>query len=293
MRVLVIGRSGQVAQALKAVGGDGVRCVGRPDIDLSDKESIQRVVSDATEDVVINAAAYTSVDGAESHREDAYLLNETGPLHLAEACRGRGLPLIHLSTDCVFDGQSQQPYRRGDATSPLGVYGASKLAGEAAVLRALPQSLVFRITWVFSEYGSNFVRTMLRLASDRDEIQVVSDQIGCPSYAPDIAKSLLSISRQCLAPGFDNWGAYHLAGNEAITRSRMAEHIMRCSAALNGLSARILPILTQDYSTPAERPLNARLDSADTTETFGTAITDWQTSLRHTVAEILKDGSTL
>jgi len=162
MKILVIGRSGQVAQALAAVVGVKVRCVGRPEVDLEDHVSLQRLISNAEEDVVINAAAYTNVDGAEAEREQAFSLNETGPRALAIACRERGLPLIHLSTDCVFDGALDRAYEPHDAVCPLGVYGDSKRAGEVAIQQEWHKSLIVRVSWIFSPYASNFAHEIGR-----------------------------------------------------------------------------------------------------------------------------------
>lgn len=288
MKVLVIGRSGQVAQALKTVGGDRVRCVGRPEIDLTDRASIQRVISAATEDIVINAAAYTSVDGAEANVEEAFLLNETGPLHLAEVCRARELPLIHLSTDCVFDGELDRAYAPEDMTRPLGAYGRSKLAGEVAVKQAWDKSIIVRVSWIFSQYADSFVSAMLRLAQTRDEITIVADQYGCPTYAPDLSKGLLKIAEGCLAASFSSWGIYHLAGAGELNRAEQACAIYALSGSMNGPIATVIPIKTVDFPTPARRPLNARLSITKTTETFGVSLRPWEEGLALTVPVIIK-----
>lgn len=289
MKVLVIGRSGQVAQALRGVGGESVRCVGRPEIDLTDRASINRVIFEATEDIVINAAAYTSVDGAESNVEEAYLLNETGPLHLAEACRARGLPLIHLSTDCVFDGELDRAYTPDDLTCPIGAYGRSKLAGEVAVREVWEKSLIVRVSWIFSQYADSFVSAMLRLAQTRDEVTVVADQYGCPTYALDLSEGLLKIANICLDANFLGWGIYHLAGAGELSRAEQAGAVYKLSASLNGPTANVVPVKTADFPTPARRPLNARLSIAKTTQTFGVSLRPWEEGLALTVPAIIKD----
>lgn len=288
MKVLVIGRSGQVAKALAAIGGEQVRCVGRPDVDLADPLSTKRLISNATEDVVINAAAYTSVDGAETDKEQAFLLNEMGPRELAAACCDRGVPLIHMSTDCVFDGTLDRAYEPDDTARPLGVYGESKHAGEVAVRAEWTKSLVVRVSWIFSPYASSFAHAMLRLAQTRDAISVVSDQYGCPTYAPDLAAALLSMAEQCAAPDFTDWGIYHLAGQGATSRSEQAKVIYEISRAHGGPIADVLPIETKNFPTPAERPLNARLSITKTTQVFGIKLKPWQEGMKQTVPEILK-----
>ena len=287
MKVLVIGRTGQVAQALAAVGGEQVRCVGRPDVDLGSPASLQRLVSGAEEDVVINAAAYTDVDGAEAESDRAFLLNEAGPRELAAACRERRLPLIHLSTDCVFDGTMDRSYEPNDMPSPLGVYGQSKRAGEIAVMAACPSSLVVRVSWIFSQYANTFVHTMLRLAQSRETITVVSDQYGCPTYAPDLAEGLLAMAKQCLAPDFTEWGVYHLAGEGETSRADQARVIYDYSRAHNGPVANVIPVGTKDYPTPAQRPLNARLSMQKTTQVFGVRLRHWQEGMQLTVPNVI------
>ena len=289
--VLVIGKTGQVAQALASIGGSGVLCAGRPEADLMDPASLSRTL-DATNPVaVINAGAFTSVDGAESEPEAARALNVTGPGNLASACAERQIPLIHLSTDCVFDGTKPEPYAPDDAAHPLGAYGHTKLEGEQAVRDLAPKSLVVRVSWIFSEFGNNFVRTMLKLAQTRSSVTVVCDQFGCPTYAPALAAGLLDMARQTAAPDFSDWGVYHLAGQGETDRATMAKLIFDCSQRLGGPFADVVPVQTADYPTPAKRPLNARLDMSETSRVFGIEMPDWKIGLETTVGKLIEELS--
>ena len=293
-RVLVVGRSGQVAQALANAGqrhAANVTCRGRPTVDLSNRSSMVALLQDNTPDIVLNAAAYTSVDGAESAPEESRLLNVDGPGWLAETCEAAGVPLIHLSTDCVFDGALERPYRPDDASNPIGVYGQTKWEGELCVREACPRSLIIRVSWIFSEFADNFVRTMLRLAATRDAVEVVNDQYGCPTYAPALADALLDIAAQVTDPGFDRWGVYHLAGKGETDRASMARTIFRESAAIGGPYATVCGVRSADYPTPATRPLNARLDMSQTEQVFGVELPDWREGLRRTVSKLNEGAS--
>lgn len=287
--ILVIGRTGQVAQALAAEGGARVISAGRPDVDLLDEALIDSALADVNPAVVINAGAYTFVDGAESEPELAAEVNARGPERLARLCARRGIPLIHLSTDCVFDGTKSAPYTPDDEPGPLSVYGRTKLAGARAVAGAHPRHLVVRVSWVFSRFGSNFVRTMLRAAETRDEVAVVNDQVGCPTHAPALARALLAMADRALDEGFSAWGLYHLAGAGEVDRATMTRMIFEESARLGGPSARVRGVASADYPTPAARPLNARLDMSLTTEVFGVTLPDWKIGLSETVGAILKE----
>ena len=224
-RCLVIGKHGQVAQALAAVGGADVYAASREETDLRDADTLRRALDRHRPAFVINAGGFTKVDAAESEPDEAQALNVTGPEALARACSDAGAVLIHLSTDCVFDGRKASPYLASEVPNPLGVYGRTKLEGEQAVLAAVPQSLVVRVSWVFSRYAGNFVRTMLTAAQKRPVVTVVSDQIGGPTYAPDLARALLNMGEQAAEPGFAGWGLYHLAGDDTIGRADMARRI--------------------------------------------------------------------
>ncbi|WP_273184575.1 dTDP-4-dehydrorhamnose reductase [Hyphomonas adhaerens] len=289
--VLVIGKSGQVAQALAEAGGAGVVCAGRPETDLLDAVSLERVLDETQPAAVINTGAFTSVDGAESEPAAAHALNATGPGHLAAACTVRGIPLIHLSTDCVFDGTKPAPYLPHDLTNPLGTYGRTKLEGERAVRDGAPESLVVRVSWIFSSFSQNFVRTMLRLAQTRSSVSVVCDQVGCPTYAPALARGLLELARQAAEPDFSAWDVYHLAGQGETNRAEMARLIFDCSRRCGGPFADVVPVQTADYPTPATRPLNARLDMSETTRVFGVELPDWKIELEKTVGKLIEELS--
>lgn len=266
-------------------------CFGRPEGDLADPAKLAELVARMRPRLVLNAGGFTKVDPAESQVEEAFALNRDGPAALARICASAGIPLIHISTDCVFDGHKRAPYTPEDAPNPLSVYGRSKLEGEEAVAIHCRRHLIVRVSWVFSEHAENFVRTMLKLARQRETVSVVSDQTGYPTYCPDIAAGLLAMAGQVLAPGFDAWGTYHLAAGEEIDRASMAEAIFAESRALGGPSAQVVPILTRDYPTPAERPLNARLESSKTAEIFGLELPGWRAGLQKTVRVLVAEMS--
>lgn len=287
--ILVIGRTGQVAQALAQAGGARVVCLGRPDADLKIAASLGQVLDRHTPTAVINAGGFTLVDKAEAEPDEARLLNVDGPRALARACSARGIPLIHLSTDCVFDGENARPYRPEDATGPICTYGRTKLDGELAVADELDRHLIVRVSWIFSRFGHNFVRTMLSLASTRDEVSVVSDQVGCPTYAPALAAGLLDMANQIAEPSFDAWGTYHLAGRGETDRASLARDIFAASVRHGGPGARVNDVLTSAYPTPARRPLNARLDMTRTTDVFGITLPPWQDGLDETVPVLIQE----
>lgn len=282
-RYLVIGKSGQLAQALAQEGGADVHCAGHAEADLQDTKALGAALDRHLPKLVINAGAYTAVDKAETEPELCWALNVSGPETLARLCDTRGIPLIHLSTDCVFDGEKTSPYTPQDAVRPLCVYGQSKLDGELAVRATAARSLIVRVSWIFSHYGSNFVTTMLRLAETRKEVSVVNDQYGCPTHAPALARGLLQIAERVSVSGHNAWGVYHLAGAGETDRATMAELIYQSSLSHGGPVAQVRAIPTKDYPTPACRPLNARLDMSDTTRVFGVELPDWEEGLDETV----------
>ena len=216
MKILVTGANGQVGHALVEAGGEQVVGLGRAALDITDRAAVQRAVAQHAPDVVVNAAAYTAVDRAESEPERAHWVNRDGPAHLAETCADAGIPLVHLSTDYVFDGTKGAPYTEADATNPLGVYAQSKVAGEEAVRERLDRHVILRTSWVFGAHGANFVRTILRLMGERETLRVVADQHGNPTAATDIARAALDIAEQ-IERGHTSWGTYHFAGQPATT----------------------------------------------------------------------------
>ncbi|HAY08056.1 MAG TPA: dTDP-4-dehydrorhamnose reductase [Hyphomonas sp.] len=289
MTILVIGKQGQLAQSLAALGRADVISAGRPEVDLTDAASIARALDKVRPKAVINAAAYTFVDKAESEAATSFAVNRDGPVELARACAARGILLVHISTDMVFDGRKASAYVPSDVPAPLGVYGQSKLEGERAVAEACPHHLVVRVSWVFSEFAHNFVRTMLTLAQSREEVTVVNDQTGHPTYCPDLAAGLLKMADIAARPGFAGWGTYHLAGTEATNRASMAEAIFAVSRALGGPAAQVKGVATSQYKTPAVRPLNARLDPDAALETFGIDMPDWRAGLERSVRVLLDE----
>lgn len=279
MRILVTGHDGQVAQSLgeKAQGHELV-FTSYPDFDLSKPESIEAAVARIQPELIVSAAAYTAVDKAESEPELAMAINGDGPGVLARAGAKIGAPIIHLSTDYVFDGSLDRPWREEDPTGPLGVYGATKLAGEQAVQASGATHAVLRLAWVYSPFGNNFVKTMLRLAETRDTLNVVEDQYGCPSSALDIASAILAVVARWQRDGAFN-GLYHFAGSGETNWAEFAATIFAESAKRGGPSASVTGIPSSGYPTPAKRPANSRLDCSRFAETFGYRAPAWQESL--------------
>lgn len=291
MRIAVTGREGQVVRALieQSSSGHQIVLVGRPELDLAGPcESIVAALERARPDLIVSSAAYTAVDRAESEPEIAFAVNEKGAEAVGEAARRLGVPLIHLSTDYVFDGRKEAPYTEGDPTGPTGAYGASKLAGEQAVLGVHDDVAVLRTAWVYSPFGANFVRTMLRLASERDEVRVVADQLGNPTSALDIAKGLLRVAenlRWSSEPGLR--GVFHMTASGEASWAEFAEEVFTLSAEHEGPSARVTPIGTADYPTPASRPANSRLNCNKLARTHGVQLAPWRPALAEVIARLV------
>jgi dTDP-4-dehydrorhamnose reductase len=293
VRLAVTGRGGQVARSLaERAGGDvEVVRVGRPELDLAQPETIAPALAAVRPDVVVSAAAYTAVDQAEDEPDLAFAINAAGAGAVARAAAGIGAPVIHLSTDYVFDGEADAPYGEDHAPGPASIYGASKLAGEEMVAEANPRHLILRTAWVYSPFGRNFVGTMLRLAADRDEIAVVSDQWGNPTSALDIADGILVAALKLRrAADFPGHGVYHLAGAGATNWSGLARHVLETSARLGGPRAHIREIATADYPTRARRPANSRLSVEKFAAVFGWRAPDWQGSVEEVVRRMLAGG---
>lgn len=293
MRLLITGWQGQVARSLAeaatARADVEALAIGRPALDLVKLPTILRTLADARPDVVINTAAYTAVDKAESEADAAFGLNRDGARLLAEATAERGLPLIHLSTDYVYDGRKSTPYVETDAPSPANVYGRSKLAGEEAVIAVNPKHVVLRTAWVVSPFGQNFVKTMLRLAGERRDIKVVDDQVGSLTYAPHLAAGILEIARQlALDPQRDDrFGVYHAAGSGFASWYEVARSVFEVSAAAGGAAADVQPIPSASYPTAAARPANSRLDTAKIAAAYGIRLPDWRTGIDACVRRLL------
>lgn len=282
--ILTFGKSGQVATELQLqadVLGD-ILALGSADCDLMQPGAARAAIRAHRPAVVINAAAYTAVDKAETDREAAYQLNEHAVADMAQTCAEMGIPLVHISTDYVFPGGGDAPWHPGDGLGPLGVYGASKLAGEAAIRAAGGVHVILRTSWVFSAHGNNFVKTMRRLGAERDNLTIVADQIGGPTPADAIAAACLTIADQLhAAPGKS--GTYHFSGAPDCSWADFAREIF----AQSGLGCQVEDIPTSAYPTPAARPLNSRMDCSATEGAFGVKRPDWRDGL----ARVLKDGA--
>jgi dTDP-4-dehydrorhamnose reductase len=291
MKVLVTGTNGQVARSLaeRAAAHEGVSvaCLGRPGLDLMDSSSVDRAIGAANADIVVSAAAYTAVDKAEEEPGIAHAVNALGAEAVARAAAMDGIPVIHVSTDYVFSGDSEIPYAEDDTPDPRSVYGKTKLEGEHRVAAANPRHLILRTAWVYSPFGKNFVKTMLRLAAERDEIAVVADQWGNPTSALDIADAILLLAKRVpdLA-GPVPWGTYHLAGTGATSWAGCAGEVMQASAALGGPSARIRPIPAAEFPTRARRPANSRLSTQKLADALGWRAPHWRESVRKTVVRL-------
>lgn len=292
MRIVVTGRDGQVAMALReraAVHGHDIIALGRPDFDLTNhSDVIAKAIIELDPDAIISAAAYTAVDKAESDQVLAQTVNVDGARAVALAADRLGVPLLHLSTDYVFDGTKSAPYLESDVTCPQSVYGDTKRDGELAVLSASANAAVLRTAWVYSPFGGNFVRTMLRLGAERDEISVVSDQIGNPSSAFDIADALIAVAENMARSDDDELrGIFHLAGSGAGSWADFAEEVFRVSGSLGGPSCRVRRIEAKDYPTPARRPANSRLDCSKLEQVHGVRLPEWQKSLGTVVERLV------
>jgi dTDP-4-dehydrorhamnose reductase len=297
MKILLLGANGQVGRELRrslaplaevVVGTRGGALDDGSPCEIADFDAphaLPALIDRIAPDVVVNAAAYTAVDRAESDRDAAFRANAEAPQCIAEACAARDTLLVHYSTDYVFDGTGKRPYREDDPTSPLGVYGESKRAGELAIQASGARHMIFRTAWVYASHGKNFMRTMLRLAAERDELRVVADQIGTPTPAALIA----DVTAAVLARPYDRSGIWHLTTCGETSWHGFAEAIV-ASAHDRGLLAaapRVLPIATTDYPTPARRPAYSRLDTARLSSDFALDLPDWRVALARTLDELV------
>ncbi|TFH68980.1 dTDP-4-dehydrorhamnose reductase [Gammaproteobacteria bacterium LSUCC0057] len=297
MTVLVTGANGQlgrsVCERLSAVDRAHVALDSRQ-LDIGDDAAVAAQIKTAQYSAIINCAAYTAVDRAESEPAAAYRVNRDGAGNLAAAAKQAGIPLLHVSTDYVFDGSKQGAYTPQDITRPLGVYGASKLAGEQAIAASGCRYLIVRTAWVFSEHGNNFVKTMLRLGAERDQLSVVADQFGSPTYAGDLAAVLVAAAEKMSESGcaeLDNQ-IYHYGGTPSCSWHQLAQSLF-AEAVASGLLARapqLTPISTAEYPTAAARPANSVLDSGAVAEALGLPASNWQSVLAHCSARIIGAG---
>jgi len=291
MRLVVTGAEGQVARALIERGpahGVEVVAVGRPELDLARPESIERVLGAQRPDIVVNAAAYTAVDQAESEPLAAFAINGEGAGFVAAAARAMGAPIIQLSTDYVFDGEADRPYLETDETRPGSVYGRSKAAGEKAVLDVNDDSVVLRLAWVYSPSGRNFARTMLRLAQEKSVVRVVADQQGAPTCAHDVAEGVLTVAMRLACDRDPRLrGIFHMTAAGSASWAQFAQAVFEESARLGGPHARVEPIATSDYPTPARRPANSRLDCTKIAALHKVSLPPWRASVGGVVARLL------
>jgi dTDP-4-dehydrorhamnose reductase len=263
--------------------------VARPQLDLTDAGSIDRVINAHLPRAIVNAAAYTLVDKAESEPDLAFKINRDGAAHLARVAAQLHVPFVHVSTDYVFDGNKATPYKEDDTPSPLSVYGRSKREGEIAVLDAYPAAVVVRTSWLYSRYGQNFVKTMLRLAANRDQIRVVDDQHGAPTSARDLAQAIIKIIEQIGDPNENRGGIYHLTAAGETTWYGFAAAIFAGWASRGRPVPSLEAIRTADYQTPARRPANSRLDCSKVGRVFGMRLPPWRQSLETCLDELVAD----
>jgi dTDP-4-dehydrorhamnose reductase len=288
--ILVAGKSGQLARCLRGLAvlrNVPMVAVGRPELDLENGDGIDRAIAVVEPSAIVNAAAYTAVDQAEAEQRRAFGVNCGGATSLADAAARRGIPFIHFSTDYVFDGSKRSPYREDDIPAPLNVYGSSKLASETAVLKVNPCAAVIRTSWVYSPYGNNFVRTMLRLSKTQPMVRVVDDQRGTPTSAADLAAAVLAIVEQLRsANGCDDAGIYHLAGGGETSWHGFAAAIFASLTRRGRRVPRLQAVTTADYPTPARRPRNSCLDSSKAERVFGVRLPPWQSSLEECLDQL-------
>jgi dTDP-4-dehydrorhamnose reductase len=291
MRFLLLGGSGQVGKELQALATYRDIDVVAPDreaLDLCDPSAVERMIAAEPWSAVINAAGYTEVDRAEAEETAAFELNVKAPSRLAKETARWKVPLLHISTDYVFDGKKGSPYLETDAAAPLNAYGRSKLAGEREVCAANPQHVVLRTAWLFSPHRKNFVKTILRLAGERDRLTVVADQRGCPTAACDVARACLDIALRCASePQRVPYGIYHYAGAGETTWFDFAKAIVELAAARTGRSPEIAPITTAQYPTPAARPTDTRLGCGEIIGHFGVKVAPWRQALQDTLDRLL------
>ena len=276
--ILVFGKTGQVAKELQRHATDAV-FLGRDEADLSDPQSCADQIAKHAPSCVINAAAYTAVDRAEDEPELAQCVNGDAPTAMAHAAQALGIPFLHVSTDYVFDGAGDTPFKPDDAVAPLGAYGRTKLAGEIGVKAAHESPIILRTSWVFSAHGTNFVKSMLMYGAENSEMRIVADQIGGPTPAADISGALLEMAN---APSPARFGTYHFTGSEDVSWADFAREIFY----LAGMKTQVVEIPTSEYPTPAKRPLNSRLDCSNLEADFGIARPKWRDGLRDVLKEL-------
>ncbi|MCB8839377.1 dTDP-4-dehydrorhamnose reductase [Aurantimonas sp. VKM B-3413] len=290
--LLLAGAKGQLGIEVERAARDAgmsLAAFDRSSLDITDRAAVMAAVRASGAKLVVNAAAYTAVDKAESEREAAFVVNRDGAAHLAEAAADAGAAIVHVSTDYVFDGSKIGAYREDDKVAPLGVYGESKLAGEEAVRRLCGEHVILRTAWVYSRHGQNFVKTMLRLAREREALRIVADQTGSPTAAGDLADAIVAIARSHLAGAMPagGFGTFHAAGGGVTNWCDFAREIFRLSEPFLPRVPTVSPITTADYPTPARRPANSELDCAKLKAVHGIALRPWRTALADVLREPL------
>lgn len=293
VKVLVTGASGQVGKEILKLAPADLEVVGysSSELDVTNTERVEQIINEQSPDLVINAAAFTAVDKAESEIEHAYAVNEFGVKNLAGACQLHSIPLFHISTDYVFDGDNQTSYKESDPVGPTGVYGASKLAGEQLLRDASVKHITLRTSWVFGAEGHNFVKTMIRLANERDQLAVVSDQYGCPTSARSIASVLWYFAQKFFVSGDLPWGTYHFCNSPMTTWYDFAEEIIAqaCSHNLIAQKPLVKRISTFEYPTPAKRPSNSALDCTLIESTLGITVPEWKVELSRVLTALTSE----
>lgn len=292
MKVLLTGANGQLGLCFQDCISDFIEltALSSKELDITCKAAVQKVVNTFKPNVIVNCAAYTAVDKAESEPELAHAVNCKGPENLAYAAAMLDIPLIHVSTDYVFDGNATEPYVPTDATSPQGVYGQTKLAGEQAIKAIISKHIVIRTAWVFSEYGNNFVKTMLRLASERDELGIVADQHGCPTYAGDLAALIVAIVSRIKSGDFSDYGLYHFCGDKAVSWFEFAESIFAVKSKLNADFSipKLNKLTTEQFPTPAKRPKYSVMQDNRLSLLNLPNASHWQDSLKTVIKKLNK-----
>jgi len=294
MKLLIIGAKGQLGSELvRECNRKKFSCLALdlPEFNITDTSQVEKTLAAFKPSIVINASAYTNVDKAETEPEIAFTVNSDGPANLAESCDKNRIPIIHISTDYVFDGSKGQPYAESDPISPLGVYGKSKEEGESKLRSILKQHIILRTSWLYGTYGNNFVKTMLRLGSEKEVIKVVSDQYGCPTCAADLAKAVVDISKQITQNPKIAWGTYHYCGLGTTTWHKFAKAIFEIASQYQNFKVTsVEAITTAQYPTRAKRPAFSALDCSLIKKHFGINTKPWQESLKNTIERILMNS---
>ena len=288
MNILLCGAGGQVGTELCRIAwpaGWSIVATDRLELDIANGASVRAALDRHRPGIVLNAAAYTAVDRAETEPKAAWAGNCDGPRNLAAACRAAGIALVHISTDYVFDGTKTRPYTEDDPVNPLGVYGESKEAGERVVREECPEHVILRTAWLYSGHGHNFVKTMLRLADTHPQLRVVADQRGSPTSAADIAAGIATIAQRILT-GEGRWGTYHFAGAGAVTWHGFAEAIFAAAEPWRGPAPTVAAITTAEYPTPARRPANSVLECSRLAAAYGIVPRPWREAMAEVIGEL-------